>query len=148
MEFRRALISECKEELENLVDDFWEETTVYEQKYAKINWDLYEKLEDSGNFVLYIAEEGSRLCGYNCYIVSECINNTDILQADTAGIFLVNDRRGGRNALNFLAFSEEQLRLLGVKSITAGVLPKRDYSSLLLRTGYAVAETIFIKMVN
>jgi hypothetical protein len=148
MEFRRAFISEYKKELENLVDDFWEETTVYNQKYAKINWTVYENLEESGNFVLYIAEEDDKLCGYNCYVVMPCVNNTDILQADTAGLFLVQDKRGGRNARNFLIFSEEQLKNLGVISITAGVLPKRNYAPLLEYLGYSVAETMYIKMVN
>jgi hypothetical protein len=148
MEFRVAKIDEIRDQITSLLHDHYKEVIEYKDTLVNPNWEVYKILENSGALVIFVAEKDSKVVGYNCYIIQPLPQNVDQIIAQTEAFYLSPGCRGGRNSYRFLQFSENRLKELGADIIVAGVIPKRDYSSLLLHLGYTIAETLYSKRLT
>lgn len=107
------------------------------------SYERYRQVNESGFFRLCTARDGDTLAGYfGVYVTQSMHSQKTIAVEDT--FYLSPPYRGGRNALRFLKFIEEQCRLWGVEELMFsceadnetgihGLLKRLDYKPVIVQ---------------
>lgn len=115
--FQIEPVETCWNQIMILANLHWAGTKSYRRHYPfNPSFDRYNKLNQQGFFQLITARDGETLAGYFGVYLSQSMHSQHwMLTEDT--FFLHPDYRGGRNALAFLKWIEEQAKRWGVVEI-------------------------------
>lgn len=115
--FQAEPVSKVWNELMVLANAHWAGTMSY-RRHEPFNpsFERYRQVNESGFFRLCTARDGETLAGYFGVYVTQSMSSQKTMAVED-NFYLSPEYRGGRNALRFLKFVEEQCQLWGVEEI-------------------------------
>lgn len=128
-------LSECSNELIDLIHLHFSETPLYEDIPLLPNWPLLFNLEESGHIKFFTIREDNKLIGYSLITLFNSLLYRTSFQANYDSIFIHPDHRGFVG-LKFIKWCDEELKKLNVQVIFHHTKFKKDYGVLLKRLGY------------
>jgi hypothetical protein len=138
-----------KPEMEPLLEDHYKELTLHRDKIKLApDWELYDKMEKTGNFYLLTArdDETNKLIGYSAWFVKPHIHYKETIVASNDVLFLDKDHRQGMTGVRLIKYSEQEMRRYAHK-ITWHVKGEPDFRPILHRLGYIDEDVIVGKML-
>lgn len=142
--FQKETYSEAVEDIKSLIGEHYEEVSQHKDFPLQPSFDIYEKLDSIGMLSIFTArDEGKVIVGYAVFIVAKEHKYKDMLKATQDVLFIRKDIRG--RGLDFLIYTQNELKEMGVKIVTQSVTPDNDFSKVLLWLGYKHTETIYTK---
>lgn len=145
---RLAKIADVRDRIEPLLRAHWEEVAVNKDSAPLLPyWDHYYASEKINRLVVVAAENGPELVGYSVYFIAPMLHNMPKLLAQNDIIYIHPEYRRGSLAMRLMVLGEAEAKRLGASFISMHVKTEHDFSPLLLRVGYAKAETVFMKVV-
>jgi hypothetical protein len=139
-------------ELKPLLEEHWEEIAHYKDIPLEPDWDMYARLEDSGNMRVYTARiddggiDHGKLVGYAVFFIKNNIHYKSSKQASQDILFISKNRRGlgGR----FILWCDEQLKNDGVQAVYHHVKQAHNFGPLLERFGYQLVDLIYARRLD
>lgn len=146
---RLAKIGEVRSRIEPLLRAHFEEIAI-NRNTAPLNpfWDYYYVSERMNRLVVVAAESGYDLVGYSVYFLAPMLHNMPHLMAQNDIIYIHPEYRRGSLAMRLMQMGETEAKRLGANFVSMHVKVGHDFSGLLLRAGYAEAETVFTKVLT
>ena len=143
---RLAKIAEVRARIEPLLRAHWEEVAQH-RAIAPLNpcWEYYYANERIKRLVVVVAENGADLVGYSVYFLAPMLHNMPNLLAQNDIIYIRREYRRGSLAMRLMNLGEAEAKRLGASIISMHVKVDHDFSSLLVRAGYAEIETTYSK---
>ena len=138
-----------KPEMEPMLEDHYQELTLHKDKIKLApDWELYDKMEKTGNFYLLTARESdsNELLGYSAWFVNPHIHYKETIVAANDVLFLRKDQRTGMTGIKLIKYSEQEMRRYAHK-ITWHVKGEPDFRPILHRMGYSDEDVIVGKML-
>ena len=75
-------------ELKELVKEHYEESAFYKDIPLNVDWELMMRLEQFGDFKLFVVKKDSKVIGYATFVLSNSIEYKDSFQASMQNIFI------------------------------------------------------------
>ena len=110
----------------------------------KPNLAMYDALNEAGALTLICARNNGVLIGYGVLVTTPDITNIDAIVV-TCNMLYVLPQYRGRTSLQLLNACEQYAKDVEADFYSVGVKPQADFSKLLLRKGYKLDETFYIK---
>ena len=149
MKFALEKISdEFLDSLVPLVVENFNETAVFKDLKLEPDLSAYYKAEEAGVLRIYTVREDAKLVGYSIFSVFMHNHFRGTKVAKEEVIFLAPEHRKGRVGLKFIDYCDEALTAEGVNIIMRTSTEIRDWSPVLLRRGYVLAEKTYAKRVG
>jgi len=110
-----------------------------------MDWDAYLKM---GNLLrVYTVRENKRLVGYSAYIVTMSLHYKGEYWAINDAIYILPEYRKGGKGEEFITFCEVRLAQENAVAATMSVKPGRNFSEMLMKIGYELEETMYLKRI-
>lgn len=142
--FAKESVEMAWDEVFALAQQHWAGTRTYRRHEPFCpSKERYQACDQAGFFHLFTARDGERLAGYfGVYVTQSMHSQLPMAMEDT--FFLHPDYRGGRNAIRFIRFIEEQCQAFGVREILfsceidnesgiKGLLTRLDYVPVIVQ---------------
>jgi hypothetical protein len=162
-------VADVREDIEYLLQEHYEELCANKEivKLAP-DWDRYLALEAANKLLVYTVRDGGVLVGYSVWFVDVHIHYVGQLFANNDIIFLSKTHRNTATwwtvtqsvvkrwlgitpkdsvGKQLIAYSEEQLKLIGVTKAIWHIKFKLDWSPILFRRGYAREDFTVAKIL-
>ncbi len=127
-------------ELEPLLERHWREIAIYHDIPLNPQRDLYQALDAAGMLRIYTlrgyGDFAGELIGYAAYTVARNPQYQELLQAESAALYVHIAFRTGDTAKHLLRFAHDALRADGVQAVGQSVTTANDFGPVLLRLGY------------
>ncbi len=127
-----------------LCQKHWDETEQYQSFPLNPDKKRYLEHNNSGFHRQYMARRGEKAVGYLGVYVTDSMH-TQVKIATEDNWYLDKSARGGRNAMRFYQFVEEDLKKLGVKEILMHSKHANNSERLMKFLGYDPVGTLCIK---
>jgi Acetyltransferase (GNAT) family len=134
------------EENKHLVQEHWDEI-VKDKRDLDVNWEFFRNLENLKSLVTIVARENDEVIGYAVFVLQYHLHSRKVLTAHNDAVFVKKNKRFRAGAL-ILKMSEEILNKRGATMIFWHVKPSVDFGKTLIKLGYNLHETIYIKHVG
>lgn len=151
-------VDDVRDDIENLIQEHYEELCAHRDiiKLAP-DWTRYKALEDACKLLVYTVRDGGILVGYSVWFVDVHIHYSGQLFANNDIIFLSKSHRNvttwwtvtcstvkrwfgcapsNSTGKQLIAYSEAQLKLIGVTKAIWHIKFKLNWSPILFRRGY------------
>lgn len=147
--FQRESLSAVREEIVPLLERHWEEIAVNKDK-IKLNpdWEMYAKLEDAGVLGIYTARRDGKLIGYFVVVAERNIHYKDHIFAVNDIIYLAPEYRKGMVGFRLIKYAEQDLKSLGVSTLTINTKVHKPFDPLLERMGFSLKERVYSKYLG
>lgn len=120
------------------------ESGVLDGKAFQPDIEKYDQLEKLGMLRAFTARKNNVLIGYCTFFITPHLHYPSTSWAKQDALFMSPQYRG-LTGVRFIQWSDSRLRDIGVKFIHRSVRPNRDYSRTLVRLGYELCETQYLK---
>ena len=146
MEFSEETLSQCLDEARPLLVDHWENIALNKDTIP-LNplWNIYEKLEETGNLKIITARQDEKLVGYAAYVISPSLHYSSQIIADADVFWLDPNHRKGMAGMRLFKHAEKVLRSYGVTRILNKVKIHFDVGKVFERMGYDPIERVYSK---
>ena len=146
MEFSEETLSQCLDEARPLLVDHWENIALNKDTIP-LNplWNIYEKLEETGNLKIITARQDEKLVGYAAYVISPSLHYSSQIIADADVFWLDPNYRKGMAGMRLFKHAEKVLRSYGVTRILNKVKIHFDVGKVFERMGYDPIERVYSK---
>jgi GNAT superfamily N-acetyltransferase len=146
--FARELWSEVRDEALPVMHDHWAE--VGYPYPLDLNEGMMRSLEGSDTLRLYsVRSEDGELLGYAGFMFFPHLTNENMISATELGVFLKEQHRHGRIAMQLLDYSDEQLEKDGASIIYyAAPVSNLGFGRLLEKRGFTKTDELFIKVIR
>jgi len=146
--YQQEFLASVRDEVWPLLQKDWEEIEHNKEMLPlDPNWDLYELLEEQGNFYIFTARDHGQLIGYFTVIVFPSMHSQKAMLASNDVIYLDKQYRRGSVGLRMFKFAEKCLKEDGHKVLYVTVTERHPIDPLLERLGYQKIETRFEKVL-
>lgn len=136
------------DDIGSLMREHWEEVGHYRDIPLDPDFSKYRQAELAGTLRIYTARVIGVLIGYAVYFVGPALHYKTVKLAQQATLFLAPEQRRGTLGWRFIRWSEEQLRMEGVRIISQHVKKRRDFGSVLERHGYELQDYVYTKRLD
>jgi|TARA_R110000803_G_scaffold14164_1_gene39466 GNAT superfamily N-acetyltransferase len=146
MEFSEETLSQCLDEARPLLVDHWENIALNKDTIP-LNplWNIYEKLEETGNLKIITARQDEKLVGYAAYVISPSLHYSSEIIADADVFWLDPNHRKGMAGMRLFKHAEKVLKSYGVTRILNKVKIHFDVGKVFERMGYDPIERVYSK---
>jgi GNAT superfamily N-acetyltransferase len=146
MEFSEETLSQCLDEARPLLVDHWENIALNKDTIP-LNplWNIYEKLEETGNLKIITARQDEKLVGYAAYVISPSLHYSSQIIADADVFWLDPNYRKGMAGMRLFKHAEKVLKSYGVTRILNKVKIHFDVGKVFERMGYDPIERVYSK---
>jgi GNAT superfamily N-acetyltransferase len=146
MEFSEETLSQCLDEARPLLVDHWENIALNKDTIP-LNplWNIYEKLEETGNLKIITARQDEKLVGYAAYVISPSLHYSSEIIADADVFWLDPNHRKGMAGMRLFKHAEKVLKSYGVTRILNKVKIHFDVGKVFERMGYNPIERVYSK---
>jgi GNAT superfamily N-acetyltransferase len=146
MEFSEETLSQCLDEARPLLVDHWENIALNKDTIP-LNplWNIYEKLEETGNLKIITARQDEKLVGYAAYVISPSLHYSSQIIADADVFWLDPNHRKGMAGMRLFKHAEKVLKSYGVTRILNKVKIHFDVGKVFERMGYDPIERVYSK---
>jgi GNAT superfamily N-acetyltransferase len=146
MEFSEETLSQCLDEARPLLVDHWENIALNKDTIS-LNplWNIYEKLEETGNLKIITARQDEKLVGYAAYVISPSLHYSSEIIADADVFWLDPNHRKGMAGMRLFKHAEKVLKSYGVTRILNKVKIHFDVGKVFERMGYDPIERVYSK---
>jgi GNAT superfamily N-acetyltransferase len=146
MEFSEETLSQCLDEARPLLVDHWENIALNKDTIP-LNplWNIYEKLEETGNLKIITARQDEKLVGYAAYVISPSLHDSSEIIADADVFWLDPNHRKGMAGMRLFKHAEKVLKSYGVTRILNKVKIHFDVGKVFERMGYDPIERVYSK---
>ena len=131
---------------DHLIEQHYKEVVV-DGRVMDIHWDYFDNLEKNGSLVTIVARSKGEVVGYAVFMLQYHLHNRTLITGHNDAVFVRKDKRTRAGAMILIA-AEAILISKGVKMIFWHVKPAVDFGSALLKLGYSVHESVYIKHVG
>lgn len=142
---REKISSELIDGLVPLAVDNFRETGFFQNFKLEPDFTVYTLLEQADVLRVFTVREDDRLVGYSIFTVAQHTHFKSVLQAKEEVIYLTPESRKGTTGPRFIEWVDKALEDEGVNLIIRCVSELRDWSPVLLRKGYQLAEKTYAK---
>jgi len=146
MEFSEETLSQFLDEARPLLVDHWENIALNKDTIP-LNplWNIYEKLEETGNLKIITARQDEKLVGYAAYVISPSLHYSSQIIADADVFWLDPNYRKGMAGMRLFKHAEKVLKSYGVTRILNKVKIHFDVGKVFERMGYDPIERVYSK---
>lgn len=137
-------LKDCWDEVMGLAAKHWEETEQYQSFPLNPDKERYIQYNDIGYHRQYMARRDGEAVGYLGVYISDSMH-TQVKIASEDNWYLDKSARGGRNAMRFYQFVEEDLKDLGVKEVLMHSKHANNSERLMKFLGYNPVGTLCVK---
>lgn len=151
MKFSRENAHQFIPEAMSLFSLHWGEVGHYKDIPLEIDFETYNKLEDSGTLRIYSArEDDNKVVGYSFYFLKNNVHYKSSLQASQDIIFLHPDKRKTGLGLSFIDWCDGELRKEGVQVVYHHVKTKKElnFGPLLEKLNYELIDLVYGKRLD
>ena len=113
----------------------------------KPNYKLYEALNSTGWFFIYVAMQGDVCIGYSMNIMMHHLHYADLRIAQNDILFVKKELRGGRLGLRLLKATEDYAKSEGCKLMLWHAKENTALAKLLPKLKYGVQEIMYSKEI-
>jgi hypothetical protein len=136
---------ELYQEIRELAGPHEQESVTFDGLKPDPDQSLYAEAAYMGLLRIYCARRGGLLMGYAVFFLSPHPHYRGQVFATQNLIYLVPDERKGSTGTRFLRWCDAQLKAAGAVVVHHYSGLKKDISSVLLRSGYKMIETLWAK---
>lgn len=134
---------------QDLIVEHWNEIVKDDSgRVLNVDWATFRMFEHFGRLVTIVAREDGEVAGYAVFILQPHFHAKDSICAHNDALFLRKQSRKGRAGILLIREAEKLLRAKGIHLVLWHVKPTVDFSSVLLRYGYQLHETIYAKRLG
>ncbi|REK56677.1 MAG: N-acetyltransferase [Bacteroidetes bacterium] len=142
--FTDSLIDELKILLPIQDEDLWK----HWHNRIDVNWHYYKVLAYNGNLIAITARDGKELVAYAIFVVVDDPHHTGHIIAKQDSMYVIYDYRREIGS-KFISYCEKIIKSkTDAEEIYQSVLPQKDFSHILLRKGYDLAEMTMVKRIR
>lgn len=136
-------LSTIQEEALPLLTKHYHEISYHPDLPLDIDWERYESLETSGNFMVFTARTQGKLIGYNAFYILNHGHHKTVKHAIQDAIFIEKDCRGfGKH---FIQWCDETLKALGTRIVYQHLSAAHNYGAMLEDQGYTLIDQVYGK---
>lgn len=136
-------------DLEDLARQDWEEMYHDKDNFPfNPDWELYQKLEDAGIFLIFTVRSDEQIVGYFSVIVGPSLHSKGNLVISNDVIYLHPDYRKGGIGIGLFKFVEKCLKEDGHNHLHILASEKYNIDKLLTRLGYKKIESKYEKRLS
>lgn len=145
--FQTETLAEFLPDAGPLLERHWQEVGTCPNSHALlINVPIYEAVESIGGLHIITARTlHGTLIGYAIYFVQDYPHVQGLRMAQSDAVYLLPEWRKGFTGLRLLQEAEYALKSNGVGFINQVCTHKKDFSCILKRMGYTIAEYTYRK---
>jgi len=149
IEYKEETYSQVIDEIKPLLEDHWEEIAL-NKEVIKLNpnYEMYEKLCNSGVMRIVTARDDGKLIGYCICIIAYNLHYKDSLTATNDIFFISKDYRKGSTGVKLFIKNEEILKSYGVQRLIMNTKVHQDVGAIFERLGYKQTERVFGKLIG
>lgn len=146
MDYQVESVVACKEEVQELLEQHWEEIAL-NKDVIKLNpdWDQYKAMERAHMLKAFGARDNGKLVGYFVVTITRSMHYKDHLFANNDVIYLHPDYRKGLAGAKLVKFAEKKLKEMGVSVLMVNTKLHRPFSRLLEFLKFKPVETVYSK---
>lgn len=137
--FQRETLGEVFYDIQPLATKHYAEIST-DNHPLKIDWHIYQTMEDAKALRIYTYRIDGKLVGYNVFAIYPSTHFDNQIDAVQDLLFIDPDYRG--NGYQFMQFCDQEI-FKEAHSIRRSTTQKLRYDALLLRMGYVEAERVF-----
>lgn len=146
VQFNEESYALIKNDARVLFQKHYDEVVKHKDIPLQVHDEAYLALDKYDTFKVYTARKNGILVGYNTYFISDNLHYKNCKQAVQDAIYIDKDHRGfGRE---FLKYSEDQLKKLGVIIVYGFLKHESPSSSLYYDLNYELSELVFTKRLD
>jgi len=143
IKFSEEQLSECVDDIEDLVFANFNETAYSSLSECDINYESYIKLQEQGLVKFFVVKSNSKIIGYAVFLVTEHSHMKGSLVARQDALYVGKQSRGVGD--RFIKWCENKLELSGVMGIIATVRAEKDHSKYYESLGYKLVDRVYLK---
>ena len=143
---KEALNPAFFDEIKPLISEHWEEIAHFKDIPLDPDFDLYQKIQDSGNIRVFTVREEDKLVGYALFFTKVNLHYKSSNQAVQDILFIHPDHRGC--GAKFIIWCDEQLKAEGVQAVYQHMKAKHNFGEMLERIGYELQDLIYVRRLN
>jgi len=149
IEYKEETFDQVIDEIKPLLEDHWEEIAL-NKEVIKLNpnYEMYEKLCNSGVMRIVTARNDGKLIGYCICIIAYNLHYKDSLTATNDIFFISKDYRKGSTGVKLFIKNEEILKSYGVQRLIMNTKVHQDVGAIFERLGYKQTERVFGKLIG
>ena len=149
IEYKEETFDQVIDEIKPLLEDHWEEIAL-NKEVIKLNpnYEMYEKLCNSGVMKIITARNDGKLIGYCICIIAYNLHYKDSLTATNDIFFISKDYRKGSTGVKLFIKNEEILKSYGVQRLIMNTKVHQDVGAIFERLGYKQTERVFGKLIG
>lgn len=154
IKFQKESISAVKDEVMPLLLQHWEEIALNKAAVPlDPRWDMYEVLEEKGNFLAVTARCDNKIIGYAAYFITLNFHYKSLIVGESDIFYLAKPYRKGMTGVRLLQAAENELLSSGVNFIVNKTKihfrneNNADVGGLFTHLGYKHIENIYSKLV-
>jgi len=149
IEYKEETFDQVIDEIKPLLEDHWEEIAL-NKEVIKLNpnYEMYEKLCNSGVMRIVTARDDGKLIGYCICIIAYNLHYKDSLTATNDIFFISKDYRKGSTGVKLFIKNEEILKSYGVQRLIMNTKVHQDVGAIFERLGYKQTERVFGKLIG
>lgn len=141
--FAREAIASVFDEIQPLLQEHWREIAQFPDIALDPDFDQYRVAEGKGHLRIFTARTQDELVGYAIYFLAPALHYRRTLIAMQDILYLRTDHRRGLAGWRLIGFADRQLRADGVQIVYQRVKAAHNYSAVLERLGYELAELTY-----
>jgi GNAT superfamily N-acetyltransferase len=130
-----------------LISKHYKEIARFKDFRVEPDFSSYKAAEAAGNLRIYTARFDKQIVGFSVFQIYNHPHFKSAKQAYEELFYLDPIRRKGDLGDKLISYCDEQLSGDGLSVIYHAVAVERDFSLLLLRNGYELADRIYAKVV-
>ena len=149
IDYKEETFDQVIDEIKPLLEDHWEEIAL-NKEVIKLNpnYEMYEKLCNSGVMRIVTARNDGKLIGYCICIIAYNLHYKDSLTATNDIFFISKDYRKGSTGVKLFIKNEEILKSYGVQRLIMNTKVHQDVGAIFERLGYKQTERVFGKLIG
>lgn len=114
-----------------------------------VNVDLYAAMEAGGNYALFVAEDDQgTVIGYLSMTMSDSPHIKGYWQAVVDSMFIEEQSRKTRTAINLIKEAEKYAEEMGCASMTIGFKAKNPHERFAASIGYEADDVMYTKLLE
>jgi len=131
-----------KTQLLPMLVDHFQEVSHFKETVLDPKWDVYQVMHDNGGLLVITANYYDRIVGYTSNFLHSHIHYPVKIALNDI-IYLLKDYRGHGQKL--ISFTEKELKKRKVEYFIINIKPEIDFSPVLKRKGYFLAEYSYMR---
>lgn len=149
MKYAQEVFDDVITDIIPLLNKHWEEIALNKDKVPfDPNYAQYKTLEKEGILDIFTAREDNELVGYCITFTAPHLHYWSTIMSNVDIFYVSPEHRGKMAGIRLIKYTEEKLKLKGVKVLNHHVKTQHDFSPILKRLKYNKAESIYSKYIG